>query len=182
MDNILVEGDCLGKILGTLDTLSADQLPGFVKMFSRNIPVRCVRLETQLATLTFGDSFPWDVFGENADNATTTLSLPFMEGFTTAIISSGNYYCLFDPHSRDEKGLSVIDGTSVLIKFNDPFEIEKYIPAGYLEYRDRQQAYFQIQFIEMTVGSIEETEICLQFAKKARREHDREHSDSINKR
>ena len=58
MDNILVEGDCLGKILGTLDTLSADQLPGFVKMFSRNIPVRCVRLETQLATLTFGDSFP----------------------------------------------------------------------------------------------------------------------------
>ena len=76
----------------------------------------------------------------------------------------------------------MIDGTSVLIKFNDPFEIEKYIPAGYLEYRDRQQAYFQIQFIEVTVGSIEKTEIYLQFAKNARREHDREHSDSINKR
>ena len=34
----------------------------------------------------------------------------------------------------------------------------------------------------MTVGSIEKTEIYLQFAKNARREHDREHSDSINKR
>ena len=105
-----------------------------------------------------------------------------MEGFTTAIISSGNCYYLFDSHSRDEKGLSVINGVSVLMKFNDLFEIEKYIQVAYLEYRDRQQAYFQIQFIEVTVGSIEKTEIYLQFAKNARREHDREHSDSINKR
>ena len=34
----------------------------------------------------------------------------------------------------------------------------------------------------MTVGSIEKTEIYLQFAKNARREHDREHSDSDKKR
>ena len=27
------------------------------------------------------------------------------------------------------------------------FEIEKYIQVAYLEYRERQQAYFQIQFI-----------------------------------
>ena len=50
-DHILAEGDCLYKSLGTLDMLSVDQLPGFVKMFSHNIPVRYVRLETQLATL-----------------------------------------------------------------------------------------------------------------------------------
>ena len=55
LDHILVEGDCLYKSLGTLEMLSVDQLPGFVKMFSHNIPVRYVRLETQLATLTFGD-------------------------------------------------------------------------------------------------------------------------------
>ena len=108
-----------------------------------------------------------------------------MEGFTTAIISSGNCY-LFYLCSRDERGLSMMDGTSVLMKFNDLFEIEKYIEVAYLEHRERQQAYFQIQFIEVTVGSIEnqsiKTEISLQFAKNARREHDREHSDSINKR
>ena len=62
--------------------LSADQLSGFVKMFSHNIPVRYVRLETRLATLTFGDSFLSDVFRENANNASTTLFLLFMEGFT----------------------------------------------------------------------------------------------------
>ena len=104
-----------------------------------------------------------------------------MEGFTTAIVSSGNCY-LFDSHSRDERRLSVIDGTSVLMKFNDLLEIEKYIQVAYLEYRDRQQVYFQIQFIKVTVGSIEKTEIYLQFAKNARCEHDREHSDSDKKR
>ena len=93
-----------------------------------------------------------------------------------------NWYYLLDSHSRDERGLSVIDGTSVLMKFNDFSEIEKYIQVALLEYRDRQQAYFQIQFTEVTVGSIEKTEIHLQFAKNVRREHDREYSDSINKR
>ena len=160
LDHILVEGNCLYKSLGFL----ADQLPGFVKMFSRNIPIRYIRLETQLATLTFGDSFLRYVFRENANNSSTTLSLLFMEGFTTVIISSGNYSYLFDSNSRDEKGLSVIDGTSVLMKFNDFFENEKYIQVAYSEYRDRQQAYFQIQFIKVTVGSIEKTEIYLQFA------------------
>ena len=76
----------------------------------------------------------------------------------------------------------MIDGTSVLMKFNDFSEIEKYIQVALLEYRDRQQAYFQIQFTEVTVGSIEKTEIHLQFAKNVRRKHDREYSDSINKR
>ena len=99
--------------------LLANQLPGFVRMFSHNIPVQYVRLETQLATPTFGDSFLRDVFKENANNASTSLSLLFIECFTTAIFSSGNCYFLFDSHSRDERGISVIDGTSVLIKFND---------------------------------------------------------------
>ena len=61
----------------------------------------------------------------------------------------------------------MIDSTSIFMKFNDPFEIEKYTQLAYLEYRDRQQAYFQIQIIEVTEGSIEKTEICLQFAKNA---------------
>ena len=43
----------------------------------------------------------------------------------------------------------MMDGTSVLMKFNDLFEIEKYIEVAYLEHRERQQAYFQIQFIEV---------------------------------
>ena len=51
------------------------------------------------------------------------------------------------------------DGTSVLMKFNDLFETEKYIQVAYLENRDKQQSYFQIEFVEATVGSIEKIEI-----------------------
>ena len=43
---------------------SANQLPGFVKMFNHNIPLLYIRLETHLATLTFRDSFLRDVLGE----------------------------------------------------------------------------------------------------------------------
>ena len=57
LDHISNEGDCLYKSLGTFYMLSADQLPGFVKTFSHNIPIRYVRFETQLATLTIGDFF-----------------------------------------------------------------------------------------------------------------------------
>ena len=34
------------------------------------------------------------------------------------------------------------DGTSVLMKFRDLYELEKYLQVAYLEYRARQQAYF----------------------------------------
>ena len=73
-------------------------------------------LGLKLATLTFGDDFLRDVFRENANNASTTLSLLFMEVFTTSIISSGNCCYFFDLHSRGERGVSLIDGNSALIK------------------------------------------------------------------
>ena len=130
LGHILAEEDCLYKILGTLGMPSADQLAGFVKMISRNISVRYARLETQLATLTFGDSFLRGIYWENANNASTNLSLLFMESFTTAIVSSGNWYYLFDSHSRDEREINVIHGTSALMKFNDLFEIEKCIQVA----------------------------------------------------
>lgn len=53
-----------------------------------------------------------------------------MESFTTAIISSGNWYYLFDSHSRGEIGINVIHDTSALMRFNDHFEIEKYIQVA----------------------------------------------------
>ena len=58
-----------------------------------------------------------------------------------------NCYYLFDSHSRDERDLSVVDTTSVLMKFRDLYELEKCLQVAYLKYRDRQQAYFQLQFV-----------------------------------
>ena len=72
-----------------------------------------------------------------------------MERFTTAIILQRNCYYLFDSHSCDEGGLSVVDGASVLMKFRDLYELEKYLQIAYVEYRDRQQPYFQLQFVKL---------------------------------
>ena len=130
LDHILVEGDSLYKSLGTLDMVSAEQLPEFVKMFSHNIPIQYGRLETQLATLKNRNSFLRDVLTETTG---TALCFLFMESFTTTIILSGNCFYLFESHSRNERGLSIADGTSALVKFNDLFKTEKYIQVAYLE-------------------------------------------------
>ena len=86
-----------------------------------------------------GDSFLRDLL-TTGGNSGITLCLLFMEGFTTVTILLRNCYYLFDSHSRDGRGLSVVDGTSVLMKFRDLYELEKYLQVAYLKYRDRQQA------------------------------------------
>ena len=154
---------------------SVDQLPAYVKMYNYDIPVQYLRLETQLATLINGDSFLRDLLTTGGNNG-ITLCLLFMEGFTTAIILLRNCYYLFDSHSRDERDLSVVDGTSVLMKFRDLYELEKYLQVAYLEYRDRQQ------FVEVNVGFNEKVEIYSQYLRTVRLAHDREYSADINRK
>ena len=110
MDDILVEGDNLYKSLYTSDMLSIDQLPGFVKMYNHDIPVHYLRPETQLATIINEYSVLRYILTRGGNNG-ITLCLQFMEGFANVVILLRNCYHLFDSHSRDERGLSVVDGT-----------------------------------------------------------------------
>ena len=113
--------------------LSADGLPELYKYSVITFLFDMVDLK-QLSTLTHSDSFLREVLIENTG---TTLCLLFMKSFPTAIILLRNRYYLFASQSPHEKGLSIVDGTSVIMEFNDLFEIEKYIQVAYLEYRDR---------------------------------------------
>ena len=142
MEHILAEGDNLYKSLHTSDMLLVDQLPAFVKMYNHDIPVQYLRLETQLATLINGDSFLTDLLTTGGNNG-IILCLLFIEGFTTTIVLLRNFYYLFDSHSRNERVLSLVDGTLVLMKFRDLYELEKYLQVAYLEYIDRQQTCAQ---------------------------------------
>ena len=123
-----------------------------------------------MATLINGDSFLRDLLTTGGNNGITLCSL-FMEGFTTGIILVRNYY-----YSYDERGLSVVDGSSVLMKFRDLYELEKYLQVAYLEYRDRQQ------FVEVNVGFNEKVEIYSQYLRTVRLAHDREYSADINRK
>ena len=54
-------------------------------------------------------------------------------------------------HSHDNRGLSFQGGTPALLKFQDITEAEKYIQVNYLEYRDFQQTYLYVQFVQPRV-------------------------------
>ena len=60
----------------------------------------------------------------NTENALFHL---FMGGYKTALISSQNFFYVFDSHSRDERGQNIANVRSVLLKFRHIFEIAKYI-------------------------------------------------------
>jgi len=74
--------------------------------------------------------------------------LMIISGYTIAVFKKSCYFYLFDSHSRDERGLTVPDGKSCLLKFANINELEKYIQVFYLEFRSLPFQYFQIQFIE----------------------------------
>ena len=124
LDYILTEGDILYKSLGTMDLISADELPRSVVMSDYNIPIDYLEFETEIANLRTGEPFLRRIISIIAYGETMLL---FMKGFTTAIMKQHGYFYLFDPHSRDEQGLSIVGGTSVLLKFSDLTEVEKYI-------------------------------------------------------
>ena len=48
-------------------------------------------------------------------------------------------------------GLYILNGRSVLIKFEILLEIESYIQVNYLEFKDKMQSYFEIQFINIDI-------------------------------
>lgn len=74
-----------------------------------------------------------------------------MGGVTTAAIQHNNFFYLFASYSRVMRGLSIADGTSVLLTFASLLEVENYIQVAYLEYRDIKQSHFQIQFLNIDI-------------------------------
>ena len=67
------------------------------------------------------------------------------------------------------------------MKFKGLYELEKYLQVAYLQYRDRQKAYFQLQFVEVNVGSNEKVDTYSQYVRTVRLAHDREYSADINR-
>ena len=101
------------------------------QLFDETEGIQCA---CKLATLINGDSFLRDLLTTRGNNG-ITLCFLFIEGFTTAIILLRNCYYLFDSHSCDERDLSVVDGTSVSMKFSDLYELEKYFQVVYSLFR-----------------------------------------------
>ena len=124
--------------MNTYDVLSVDDLPCFVRVYEYNVQIELLQLKTKLASVTFGDPFLNNV----VSNTENVLFLLFMRGYTTAIISSQNFFYVFHSHSQDERRLNIANWRSILLKFRYIFEIEKYMQVAYLEYKNPQHLNF----------------------------------------
>ena len=161
LDHILTEGDRVYKCITTENyaLLCADDLPDVIQQGDGIFIINKLRLETGEATLV--NNFPFLSSLFNSCNNKGDGFLFFIRNVTLAIIpiydthSRYYYYYLFDSHSRDERGLVVEDGQSVLLKFRDLLQVEKYIQVVYLEFRDSQSEFFQMQFVKVTVSNID---------------------------
>ena len=136
LSHVLTEGDLLYKSLNVVDMLTADDLPRSIVMCNIEFPVDFLELKSEIAHLKNGEPFLTRSVPNTGDEF---MLLLFMDGFTTALMKHHNRFYLFDSHCRDSRGLSVVDGTSVLMIF---FEVENYIQVFYLECHSMEQFYF----------------------------------------
>ena len=99
--------------------------------------------------------------------------LIFINGFTIAVIYGRglNSYFLFDSHSRNQQGLPVPEGKSILIKFSRVQDIENYLRETYL-HPHVQSCYFQIQFIRVDISDSDRNSLKREFSIQKRKERD----------
>lgn len=154
LDKVLTEGNQIYKSLNTNDYLSAEDLPTNIDLNGLTSNVIFRKLIDCEATLVQDFPFLRSLNHFAREETDAIKYLMFIEGFTIAIYrtisNTISTYYVFDSHSRDLRGLTAPNGTSVLLRFDNLYELEKYIQVFYLEYRSKEITYFQIQFIEIT--------------------------------
>ena len=132
--------------------LSADELQISIVMSNYNLPIDFLVFKTEMAHLRTRGLF---LQRTSTKIHLEVMFLLFMGGFTAALMKQNNHFHLFDSQSRDERGLSIVGGTSVLLKFLDLKQVEKNIQVFYLEYRSLEQSCFQLQCMHVNKDIIE---------------------------
>lgn len=157
LDYILTEGDKLYKSLNTVNLLSVDELPRSLVIYDTPINVTYTSLHTEFATSIEGDQFLQSIVHETGAGSEFT-SLVLIGGYTLGLLKQGELFYIFDSHSRNQYGLSVPNGTSILLVFANLFEIEKYIQCAYLQAgADISNTYFQLQFLNVGIDNVMRT-------------------------
>ena len=78
--------------------------------------------------------------------------LLFTDGLTIVAMPLGGDFFLFGLHSRNISELSIQEGTSGQLKFQNLPEMENCIQVVDLGFRDCQQIYSQIQFLQISTN------------------------------
>ena len=83
--------------------------------------------------------------------------------------SRGQYFYVFDSHSRDERGLIVLNGNgnSVVLKFQTIREVENYLMVLHnIEGHRIQCIWFQLQFVKIDIPENIKNSLLLNYSNK----------------
>ena len=152
---VLESGDTVYKNNGYAGYLTFEEMPD--NIFLRGSQFSIIQLlqsehettkELELTDNVMSNHFWNKMFMDNlrrSDGAIIVIS-----GFMFMIKVENKFFYLFDSHSRDTQGVQCNDGTSIVLKFKDIFEIKKYLRHAYLTSCNKTKLWFQLQFFKCT--------------------------------
>ena len=76
----------------------------------------------------------------------------FISGFTIAVIPYLDSYYLFASHCRNGQSSMVPHSKSVLLTFAGVQGMKKYIQVVYLQEKNQNHTYFQIQYVHTNIS------------------------------
>lgn len=108
---------------------------------------------------------------DQGNNRTLSMQLLAFSGFhsnrevfisnslATAIIFHSSYYYVFYPRNRAPDGLPAQNSVSILMQFRSLSQVERYIRKLRLSYKNIQQLWYHVRFIEPLVSEAVENSI-----------------------
>ena len=156
LDTILYEGDKIYKSLNADVYLAVDELPTTISFHNSQFNISLLNIETRKPKEI--KDFLQQMYSCKNDKGDASGCLIFIDYSTIALMSlSGNYY-LFDSHSRNERGLIIDNGYSVLLKFQNLKHVENYLTEVYVEpYCKTEPLHCQVQFVQVNISGNDKT-------------------------
>ena len=148
LDYILESGNDIFKNINIFRPLSVDELPNTLTIGSQLISIEMLTYYSELLDKT-------DIFEVHKSMTSDSNGLIFTTGgYSISLIWNKSKVFLFDSHSRDNNGLFICNGTSVLLEFKSLSEVEKYIKTEYSKHISNfNKTQYDLQYVRVDHGS-----------------------------
>lgn len=154
---VLEKGDNLYKLQNTTQFLTCTELPRTVSLEGVNMDVNfdhnCFGFFVTSSATSINELI--SNLRSNLNNKTRIIFI--INGVAVSILKCNRHYYIIDSHSRDANGRPCPDGTAVVLKFINLFEVAKYISKVYHN-NSINPTQYDIQFISISVENVTEAD------------------------
>ena len=149
LDTILIEGDKLYKSLGCDGFLSVHDIPNNVNIYGE---VASIELLSDITRVHSSDD-PLHLDLGKQDICIGSGILFFIRSACCFILFRKRVIFLFDPHSRDAQGRVAHNGFSVLLRFGNLHEVEKYIVQIHGALNSEDFVPYEVNCLRVTISA-----------------------------